>query len=135
MAEAAAAKVFESVVVSKLNDGSRTTDRFERDGADAAGGTAEPGGRDAVLLARLSACRRQEWPGAERDRLLWRIGQLQIARTAPDPVALARAADPAQASDSLVCALARTGGPDALSALERIGAAGGSAVTRDLGRR
>ena len=133
VAEAAAAKIFESVLISKLNDGYRRTDRIHRDVEDAADGTGGDG-RDAVLLAHLSACCRQGWPGAERDRLLWRIGQLRIARAAPDLVALARTTDPAQASYSLVWALARAGGPKALPALERIAAGQRSTATRDLAR-
>ncbi|MBB2961184.1 hypothetical protein [Methylobacterium sp. R2-1] len=136
VAEAAAAKIFESVLVSKLNEGYRRTDQIERDGEDAANGSAEdgPDGRDAVLLARLSACCRQGWRGAERDRLLWRIGQLRIARAAPGLVALARGTHPAQASYSLVWALARAGGPESVPALERIATGQGGVATRDLAR-
>jgi len=130
VAEAAAMRVFESVVVSRCNAGYRRTER----GSPAETGEAGVDGRDAVLLRRLATCRRERWSGTMRDRLLWRIGQLRIARAAPDLVALAQETDPVQASYSLVWALARAGGANAVPALEEIAAGSGSAVIRDLAR-
>ncbi|SFH07785.1 hypothetical protein [Methylobacterium gossipiicola] len=130
VAEAAAMRVFDSVVVSKCNAGYRRTQ---------GGFPAETDGtgvddRNAVLLARLATCRRERWSGATRDRLLWRIGQLRIAQAASDLVALAGDIEPERASYSLVWALARAGGAAAVPTLEGIAAGSGSAVIRDLAR-
>lgn len=126
----AAQKLFDSVVVSKLNGGYRRTDLPDvvKPAGDA------PGGRDGVLLARLTACRRERWPERDRARLLWRIGQLRIAAALPDLLALAKDLGPAQAPYTLVWALARTGGAAARPALEAIAAASDSVATRDLAR-
>lgn len=126
----AAQRIFDSVVVSKLNGGYRRSDRPD----DAAATGAAPGGRDGVLLARLAACRRERWPERERARLLWRIGQVRIAAAAPDLIALAHELGPSQAPYTLVWALARAGGAEARPALEAIAAASGSVATRDLAR-
>ncbi|GJD59795.1 hypothetical protein [Methylobacterium dankookense] len=135
----AATKVFDSVVVSKLNGGYRHADRPEPGGAARAAeglaeGLAGPEGREAVLLARLAECRRGRWPDRERERLLWRIGQLRLASAAPDLLALAQAIGPAEASYALVWALARAAGAEAAAALEAVAAATRSTVIRDLAR-
>ncbi|WP_232627707.1 hypothetical protein [Methylobacterium sp. Leaf118] len=125
--DAAAEAIFESVVVSKINAGYR---RIER-GATGAGA---PAGREGVLLARLAACRREDWPERDRERLLWRIGQLRIARAGPDLIGLAQDLGPARASYSLVWALARLAGAEARPTLAAVAAATGSVVIRDLVR-
>ncbi|KQT59678.1 hypothetical protein ASG52_20025 [Methylobacterium sp. Leaf456] len=126
----AAQKIFDSVVVSKLNGGYRRSDQL----GDAGPSGAMPGGRDGVLLARLAACRRERWPERDRARLLWRIGQLRIAAAMPDLLALAKELGPAQAPYTLVWALDRTGGAAARPALETIAASSDSVATRDLAR-
>lgn len=124
----AAAAIFESVVVSRLNDGYRRSDRVE----DASPARTE--GREAVLLARLAACRREGWPERDRERLLWRIGQVRLAAAGPGLIALARDLGPAQASYALVWALARAAGTEARPVLGAVAAATGSVVIRDLAR-
>ena len=117
----AADKLFDSVVVAKVNEGYRRFDGIQP--AEPSGGAgADPrAARDAVLMARLEACLRNPWPAKNRDRLFWRIGEVRIGAAAP---LLARfAADRigyADASYSLVWALTRTGGPGAVDALSAI---------------
>ncbi|SFK55764.1 hypothetical protein [Methylorubrum salsuginis] len=127
----AAQKIFDSVVVSKLNGGYRRTDLPAGDLPPAA---AMPEGRDGVLLARLAACRRERWSERDRARLLWRIGQLRIAAATPALIALAAELGPAQAPYTLVWALARAGGEAARPALNDIAAGSDSVATRDLAR-
>ncbi len=126
----AAARVFDSVIVAKINGGYRRIDGPEPSAA------SEPSadGRAAVLRARLSACLHQRWPERERDRLLWRIGELRLAAAAPDLIALARALGPAQASYALVWALARAAGAEAGPILDAIAADAPGSVVRDLAR-
>lgn len=123
----AAARVFDSVVVSKINGGYRRVD-----GPESAAPAATADGRAGVLLARLSACLRGNWTERDRDRLLWRIGELRLAAAAPDLIALARALGPARASYALVWALARAAGAEAGPVLAAIAADAPGSVVRDL---
>ena len=66
-----AEKLFDSVVVSKINDGYRRVD------GDAPPLTVidtgvDANGRDTELLKKLAICARGAWPEKERDRLFWR---------------------------------------------------------------
>ncbi|KQP40054.1 hypothetical protein ASF49_21350 [Methylobacterium sp. Leaf104] len=133
VAREAAERVFDSVVVSKLNGGySRGDQLAARPGVAADGEPAE--GRAGILLARLAGCRRWAWPEADRERLLWRIGQLRLAAAGPDLVALAEERGPAAASYALVWALARAVGAPAVALLEAVAAGTPSVVVRDLAR-
>ena len=125
----AAARVFDSVVVSKINGGYRRVD-----GPEPAAAEATADGRAAVLRARLSACLHQSWSERDRDRLLWRIGELRLAAAAPDLIALARTLGPARASYALVWALARAAGARAGPVLSAIAADASGSVVRDLAR-
>lgn len=130
LSEDAATRSFESVVVSKVNEGYRRLDA-SASGSEA---TAEPEGRDRKLIARLEACLRSPWPMKDRDRLLWRIGEIRLAAAAPSLVALARKIGAAQASSSVVYALARAAGAEAESFLRQVAAEGTGSVERDLAR-
>ena len=135
----AAAKVFDSVVVAKVNAGYRRIDPAASfPGPTVEAESREDGtpaeGRDGILLARLASCRRGLWPEKDRERLLWRIGQLRIAQAEPDLVAMVRDVGPAGASYALVWALARAVGGKAAPILEAVAAETGSVVIRDLAR-
>ena len=90
VARAAAEKLFDSVIVAKVNDGYRRMDGGEP-APEAAPATAakSAGGRERELLARLEGCLREPWPVKERDRLFWRIGEVRI-EAASHPAAAAR---------------------------------------------
>ena len=129
----AAAKVFDSVVVAKINGGYRRSDQPVASSVTGASG-APAEGRDGILLARLASCRRGLWPEKDRERLLWRIGQLRIAQAEPDLVAMVQDVGPSGASYALVWALARAVGGKAAPILEAVAAETGSVVIRDLAR-
>ncbi|WP_264050980.1 hypothetical protein [Methylobacterium flocculans] len=131
VARDAAERVFDSVVVSKINGG---YSRKDVPGSGIAVASAPAEGRAGVLLARLAGCRRWAWPEADRERLLWRIGQLRLPAAAPDLLALARERGPSEASYALVWALARAVGAEAAPTLEAVAAGTRSVVIRDLAR-
>ena len=81
-----------------------------RSGAAPASAAKSPEGRERELLARLEACLREPWPAKERDRLFWRVGEVRIEAAGP-PAATRRRLGYAEASYSLVWALARCAGP------------------------
>ena len=115
----AADKLFDSVVVSKLNDGYR-----RMDGGDAPAIASRPAptqeGRERELMARLEACLREPWPLKERDRLFWRAGETRFAAAGPLLIAIAERLSHADCSYSLAWAIARCAGPlgaDALTAI------------------
>ena len=112
VARAAAEKLFDSVIVAKVNDGYRRMDGGEP-APEAAPATAakSPEGRERELLARLEGCLREPWPAKERDRLFWRIGEVRIEAASPLLLQLAGRLGYAEASYSLVWALARCAGP------------------------
>ncbi len=130
----AAERIFDSVVVSKINEGYRRLD-----GASAAPVALAPDsqgadGRARVLLERLDQCRRspQQPPGL--DRLLWRVGEVRLTAATPALLDIARRVGAADASYSLVFALARAAGADAVPALQDIAARSTSTMVRDLAR-
>ena len=133
MARAAAEKLFDSVIVAKVNDGYRRMDGGEP-APEAAPATAakSAGGRERELLARLEGCLREPWPAKERDRLFWRIGEVRIEAASPLLLQLSGRLGYAEASYSLVWALARCAGPDAADALLRIAKATGDPLIRGL---
>jgi hypothetical protein len=125
-----AEKLFDSVVVSKINDGYRRVD------GDALSPTvldtgAATDGRDAELLKKLALCARSAWPDNERDRLFWRLGVVRLAAAYPQLAASAEKVGAANASYSLVYALARCGGADAADLLRSCADVNVSPVTRD----
>ncbi|WP_448953643.1 hypothetical protein [Labrys neptuniae] len=127
-----AEKLFDSVVISKVNDGYRRMgEEAAPASASGSGGQAPAGGRDGELLNQLAACLRSPWPARERDRLFWRIGVIRLEAAFEPLAALAEKLGVAEASYSLVHALARCGGGKALELLDRIAERNTSAVTRD----
>lgn len=116
-----AEKIFDSVVVAKINEGYRRTDGVSQDPAPVTM-EAQPvtGGRDQALMARLEACLRGPWPEKQRDRLFWRVGELKLAAAGPLLIQLAEKLGHAEASYSLVWALARCAGGDAAQTLTAI---------------
>lgn len=106
----AADKIFDSVAVSKVNDGYR-----RMDGGDSGvlpSPTAAPSreGRERELILRLEACLRQPWPPKERDRLFWRVGETRLAAAGPLLIAVAKNLGYTECSYSLAWALARCAG-------------------------
>lgn len=124
-----AEKLFDSVVVSKINDGYR---RVDGDAPMAALDTGVPtNGRDTELLKKLAICARSAWPDNERDRLFWRLGVIRLAAAYPQLAAIAGKIGAANASYSLVYALTRCGGADAVDLLRSCADVNSSLVTRD----
>ncbi|MBM7851019.1 hypothetical protein JOD31_001244 [Methylopila capsulata] len=136
IARDAADKVFDSVVVSKVNDGYRRMDQPASVGAASTVSPSDPAedGRARELLARLDACLRSPWPAKDLDRLVWRIGQLRIRAAGPSLIALAERRGVRESSYSLVWALARAAGPEAAALLEQVAREASQATTRDLAR-
>lgn len=143
VAAAAAEKIFDSVVVSKVNEGYRRTDQSSptpqpTPGVGNAEATTDAGepldGRSRELIARLQACVRSPWPARDLDRLVWRIGQLKIRAAGPLLIELTSRIGPAEASYSLVWALARAGQDAAAPMLADIAQKSKSALTYDLAR-
>ena len=137
----AAEKVFDSVVVSKVNEGYRRTDQpaAVRTAPSAVVGATSGSdevldGRARELMARLEACVRSPWPARDLDRLVWRIGQLKLRAAGPLLIELAARVGPAEASYSLVWALARAGQGAAAPMLAEIAAKSKSALNHDLAR-
>lgn len=133
VALASATKIFDSIIVSKVNDGYRRTDeptsgaiREDSDDIDSA--------RDENLLSRLEACIRSPWPAKDLDRLLWRIGQLKLDTATDDLLRLASRKGATDASYSLVWALTRAAGPAAAQVLSDVADTSKSATTRELAR-
>lgn len=126
ISRASAEKVFDSIVVAKMNKGYQRSD-----GAEAHAPVADPStiaattpddGRTRALLAQLEACQRNPWPEEKRDRLFWRVGELRLNRATRALLALAHAIGPENASYSLVWALTRCAGAEALDILLAIAA-------------
>lgn len=125
-----AAKIFDSVVVSKMNEGYRRMDVGVDDVQPAnvqpAAAEAAPvpaaSGRDRALIEQLDACLRDPWPEQKRDRLVWRVGELRLAAAGPALIRLAQKLGPAEAGCSLVWALARCAGGEAVDILKAIAA-------------
>jgi cellulose synthase operon protein C len=110
-----AEKLFDSVVVAKINEGYRQTDEPPvRQDVPAANG------RDAVLLARLEACVAHPAPEKERDRLFWRLGEVRLAGASSLLLQLAPKIGLPRVSYSLVWALARCTGGAAADVLKAI---------------
>lgn len=131
-----AERLYDSVVVSKINEGYRRTGDDAAPAA-ASGSTSdspagsELDGRSAELLRQLAACLREPWPEKKRDRLFWRLGVIRLQAATPQLAAMAEKLTPAGASYSLVHALARCGGADAVDILRQIADVNVSHVTRD----
>lgn len=125
-----AEKLFDSVVVSKINGGYRRIDG-DAPPLNVRDAGVDANGRDAELLRKLAVCARSAWPEKERDRLLWRLGVVRPASAYPQLAALAEKIGAAHASYSLVYALARCGGADAFDVLRRCADVNASLVTRD----
>ncbi|GLS42352.1 hypothetical protein [Methylobacterium brachythecii] len=129
-----AERTFDSVVVSKINEGYRRTDQAAAGTDDSStpersGSTV--GGRERELIARLDAALRSPWPVENVDRLLWRIGEVRIRAATAGLLDLARKAG-REASYSLVFALARAGGAEAAPALRTIAHTASSRLVGDL---
>ena len=130
VSRANAEKLFDSVMVSKINDGYR---RVDGDAAAPAvpDTAATADGRDAELLRKLAICARGAWPDNERERLFWRLGVVRLAAAYPQLAAIAGKTGAANAGYSLVYALARCGGADAADLLRSCADLNTSPVTRD----
>lgn len=126
---ATADKLFDSVVVSKINGGYRRSDSDAP--APAAPDNRDTDGRDAELLKKLAICARGGWADTERDRLFWRLGVIRLTAAYPQLAAFAEKIGPANASYSLVYALARCGGTGAVDLLRGCADVNVSLVTRD----
>jgi hypothetical protein len=131
VAREAAERLYDSIVVAKINDGYR---RFEAPAVAASAAGDEPDGRARVLLLRLQACLRSPAPSPGLDRLLWRIGEVRLKAATPLLLDMARRCGEAEASYSLVFTLARAAGDDAAPALRGIAAHAAQAVVRELAR-
>ncbi|MGJ4886738.1 hypothetical protein ACQR1Y_01005 [Bradyrhizobium sp. HKCCYLRH3099] len=123
-------KLFDSVVVSKINGGYRRVDGDAPPLMELNAGTTNDG-RDTALLKQLALCIRGGWSDAERDRLFWRLGVIRLAAAYPQLAAFAQKAGAANASYSLVYALARCGGGSAADLLRSCAETNVSPVTRD----
>ena len=136
LSRAAAEKVFDSVVVSKMNDGYRRSDGEEAYAPAAVSATpsvAKPeDGRERALIAHLEACQRNPWPEEKRDRLFWRIGELRLKEATPALLALANMIGLERASYSLVWALTRCVGGEALDVLLAIAEKARTPLVRGL---
>lgn len=133
VSRATAEKLFDSVVVSKVNDGYRRMDGAEPHEPPAeTAATPAPAGREQALLARLEACLRDPLPEKQRDRLFWRVGELRLASAAPMLRQLANKIGFAHASYSLVWSLARCAGGDAIDVLSSIAVQTDVPLIRDL---
>jgi cellulose synthase operon protein C len=128
----AADKIFDSVVVSKLNEGYRRTDGGEAPAGAAAPSMPSHEGRERELIARLEACLRDPWPPKDRDRLFWRVGETRLPAAGPLLAGIAERLGHAAASYSLVWALARCAGAAGADALAAIGAASQEPLVRSL---
>jgi len=128
--QANAEKLFDSVVVSKVNGGYRRVDgdALPLSPPDTAA-TFE--GRDAELLRKLATVARNAAPEKERERLFWRLGVIRLAAAYPQLAGIADKIGAANASYSLVHALARCGGASAVDLLRSIADVNVSHVTRD----
>ena len=130
----AAEQIFESVVVSKVNDGYR---RMDGPAGAAPAGAASAGaalsGREAALFAKLDLCFRERWIPKRRDRLLWRVGLVQVQGAFDRFETISQGLGGARgASYSLVYALARCDGERAAPLLRDIALRADSAPVRDL---
>lgn len=130
VARANAEKLFDSVVVSKINDGYRRVDADALTPAVLDTDVAASG-RDTELLKKLAICARSARPENERDRLFWRLGLIRLAPAYPQLAAIADKIGAANASYSLVYALARCGGASAIDLLRSCADVNVSSVTRD----
>ncbi|CCD95800.1 conserved hypothetical protein [Bradyrhizobium sp. ORS 375] len=127
---ATADRLFDSVVVSKINGGYRRVDGETSPLTELNAGAATDG-RAAELLKKLSLCVRGGWSDKERDRLFWRLGVVRLAAAYPQIAAFAQKTGAANASYSLVYALARCGGGLAADLLRSCADTNVSPVTRD----
>ncbi|WP_407521329.1 hypothetical protein [Methylobacterium oryzisoli] len=125
----AADRIFDSVVVAKVNEGYRRAG--EPDALPEGDADGPAGGRERALVARLGASLRSPRPATDLDRLLWRIGEVRVRAATPDLLELARRTD-REASYSLVFALARAGGAEAAPALRTIAETAASRLVGDL---
>ncbi|WP_249136392.1 hypothetical protein [Bradyrhizobium tropiciagri] len=123
-----AEKLFDSVVVSKINDGYR---RIDGDAPPQPLRDLDAEGRDAEMLRKLALCARSAWPEKDRDRLFWRLGVIRLAAAYPQLAVFAEKMGAANVSYSLVYALARCGGADAADLLRDSADHNVSLVTRD----
>jgi cellulose synthase operon protein C len=133
IARAQAEKIFDSVIVSKVNEGYRRSDGAEPHAPSPTPATAElPGGRERALTLQLEACLRAPWPERQRDRLFWRAGEVRLGAASPLLLQLADKIGFAQASYSLVWALARCAGGNAAAVLSAIAAQTQVPLVRNL---
>ncbi len=134
---AAAEKIFDSVVVAKVNEGYRCQDGTEPVFAQTTNGaapSAEPAadGRERVLLAQLEACLSHPWPEKQRDRLFWRVGELRICAAAPLLMQLVHKIGLPRTSYSMAWALVRCGGGDAFEMLRTLSTDANAPLVRGL---
>ncbi|MEJ2229049.1 MAG: hypothetical protein P8Y67_12630 [Alphaproteobacteria bacterium] len=126
LSRASAEKVFDSIVVAKMNDGYLRSDGEEAyapASVSAVPSVAQPeDARKRALLAQVEACQRNPWPEEKRDRLFWRLGELRMKEATPALLALANMIGSERASYSLVWALTRCAGAEALDMLLAIAA-------------
>jgi hypothetical protein len=133
VSRATAEKIFDSVIVSKVNEGYRRTDGAEPH-APSPSPVADglPGGRERTLLLQLEACLRAPWPEKAQARLFWRAGEVRLRAATPLLLQLAEKTGFAEASYSLVWALARCAGGEAAAALSAIAAGTQRPLVRGL---
>jgi hypothetical protein len=133
VSRAEAEKIFDSVIVSKVNEGYRRMDGAEPHAPSPDPAAAElPGGRERALLLQLEACLRAPWPEKPRDRLFWRAGEVRLRTASPLLLQLAGKTGFGQASYSLVWALARCAGGDAAAVLSAVAAETQAPLVRGL---
>jgi hypothetical protein len=138
VARDAGEQIFESVVVSKINEGYRRMDAPAGGSVGAGSAAGDPAsvaysGREAALFAKLDLCFRERWAPQQRERLLWRVGLVQLKGAFDRLEAIAQGlGGPRGASYSLVYALARCCGEKAAPLLREIALLADSVVVRDL---
>lgn len=138
MALAAAEKIFDSVVVAKVNEGYHRMDGGEPVLSQTANGAtpavAQPiaEGRERALIARLEGCLSHPWPEKERDRLFWRVGELRIQAATPLLLQLVHKIGLPRTSYSMAWALVRCGGGNAFDTLVTLTTAANSPLVRGL---
>lgn len=120
-------KLFDSVVVAKINEGYRQTDE-----PPVAQAVPAATGRDIALLARLEACVTHPLPEKERDRLFWRVGEVRPHGAAQFLLQFVPVVGVPRVSYSLAWALARCAGAEAAEVLQKIATEAQEALVRNL---
>ena len=130
-----AEKIFDSIVISKVNAGYSRADSAEAHmpSPEFAGiDSTVVDGREKTLLSYLEACLRDPWPLEKRDRLFWRVGEIRMRSAAPLLEQFIQQNGAGQASYSLAWAMARCGGEEAVAPLVAIAGETQDALVRGL---